>query len=547
MLMLEPCPGAEPGPCTQGPTCWLDGVEHWHTAGPGTMTVPVGWTPGPEATRSPVRSALSRPRVPRIAPPPLPSPTPGLMAGLLGRLPAQSDTAAWGERARAIESLSRWCHAHAARAAVGVRTALELAERASDLPAVVHVEELAAMCLAAETQCSLTAAERRLDNAAALVDTLPRTWAQLAAGQVSVGVALAVAELTAELEPGVRDAVEEQLWPAQLGRTPGEIRRVTRRTVARLDPAALREETRQAAEQRCIEIALHGPHQALGTITITDTALRCHSLYAQLTRLAGPADASGTRSGSGAADVTLDQRRIDALFDAVQAASPTAAGTPGATPATRTSPAWFARCHVQLTIDTPTLLGLADTPATIHTPGVGTTQIPGPLAREAARAAARNGLPVDRLLLDTATGSILQTTRISGRSRSAARAAPTPGSAPPGSAPPGCGTGLPSTPPADTYRPGAALRRHLDTRDPCCAAPGCHQPSHHCDHDHQVPHHHGGPTTAENMAPLCRTHHRAKQHPLVRLNTVLTHTGAPVRTWTYPTGTTTPTTPPDQR
>ncbi|GAB3471107.1 HNH endonuclease signature motif containing protein [Kineococcus endophyticus] len=62
---------------------------------------------------------------------------------------------------------------------------------------------------------------------------------------------------------------------------------------------------------------------------------------------------------------------------------------------------------------------------------------------------------------------------------------------------------------ADVYRPSAALRRFIVARDETCRGPGCVRPAADCDLDHVVPWPEG-PTTAENLQALCRTHHRFK-------------------------------------
>ncbi len=55
-------------------------------------------------------------------------------------------------------------------------------------------------------------------------------------------------------------------------------------------------------------------------------------------------------------------------------------------------------------------------------------------------------------------------------------------------------------------------------RDRHCVFPGCRRGSRACDLDHIEPYvdpDHGGPpgqTHPENLAPLCRRHHRAKTH-----------------------------------
>lgn len=47
-------------------------------------------------------------------------------------------------------------------------------------------------------------------------------------------------------------------------------------------------------------------------------------------------------------------------------------------------------------------------------------------------------------------------------------------------------------------------------RDQHCVFPWCATDARSCDLDHIEPYDEGGPTTPENLAPLCRHHHRAK-------------------------------------
>ncbi|MEV7431431.1 HNH endonuclease [Nocardioides sp. NPDC092400] len=52
-------------------------------------------------------------------------------------------------------------------------------------------------------------------------------------------------------------------------------------------------------------------------------------------------------------------------------------------------------------------------------------------------------------------------------------------------------------------------------RDHHCVFPWCTRPAHttsRVDDDHVIPHSRGGPTATENIAPLCRRHHRVKTH-----------------------------------
>lgn len=51
-----------------------------------------------------------------------------------------------------------------------------------------------------------------------------------------------------------------------------------------------------------------------------------------------------------------------------------------------------------------------------------------------------------------------------------------------------------------------------------CQSPGCMVPAQHCDIDHRQPWP-TGPTTADNLGPLCRRHHTYKGHGLLRWTT----------------------------
>jgi hypothetical protein len=69
----------------------------------------------------------------------------------------------------------------------------------------------------------------------------------------------------------------------------------------------------------------------------------------------------------------------------------------------------------------------------------------------------------------------------------------------------------------------AVLSKALAFRDGVCQAPGCLKPADRCDDDHREPWP-AGSTSGANMWPLCRRHHIAKGHRLLR--------------WVLPDGTT---------
>ncbi len=72
-----------------------------------------------------------------------------------------------------------------------------------------------------------------------------------------------------------------------------------------------------------------------------------------------------------------------------------------------------------------------------------------------------------------------------------------------------------------SYEVPDRLAEQVDLRDGGCVFPWCTRPARNCDHDHVLPHTHGGQTCDCNLAPLCRRHHRLKTHATGWTYTVL--------------------------
>jgi len=62
------------------------------------------------------------------------------------------------------------------------------------------------------------------------------------------------------------------------------------------------------------------------------------------------------------------------------------------------------------------------------------------------------------------------------------------------------------------YTPSRKLRHKVHARTPTCSYWGCRRPAQQCDDDHTVAWDSGGLSCECNLAPLCRRHHRMKQH-----------------------------------
>jgi 5-methylcytosine-specific restriction endonuclease McrA len=97
---------------------------------------------------------------------------------------------------------------------------------------------------------------------------------------------------------------------------------------------------------------------------------------------------------------------------------------------------------------------------------------------------------------------------------------------------------LTAEPAVDQHDPPAAMREQVVLRDSHCVFPSCRRDSRSCDLDHITEYvlpDDGGPpgqTRPDNLAPLCRTHHRAKTHSAWHYKRL--DDGS--YTWTSPTG-----------
>jgi hypothetical protein len=121
---------------------------------------------------------------------------------------------------------------------------------------------------------------------------------------------------------------------------------------------------------------------------------------------------------------------------------------------------------VNLTIDLPTLLGLAENPGQI----AGYGAIPASVARELAADAKWR-----RFITDPITGNLIDYGR-------------------------------------QSYEPPQDLKDFLIARDQTCRFPGCRQSARRSDIDHVQAWDDGGETSAENLGVLCRRHHQLKTH-----------------------------------
>ena len=179
---------------------------------------------------------------------------------------------------------------------------------------------------------------------------------------------------------------------------------------------------------------------------------------------------------------TVDQRRADALMDLLCG---------------RADPP---QVQVQVVVPVETLTGDADTPGWV----LGLGPITAGEARDLARSASASS--VSALIADPETGSLT-----SANER------------------------LLDQPAEPQYRPSRGLDRAVRQRDLNCRFPGCRRSAMGTASDTELDHttpRPMGPTAWDNLAVLCRRHHRLKHSPGWRVE--LAEEG--VMTWTTPTG-----------
>jgi hypothetical protein len=314
-----------------------------------------------------------------------------------------------------------------------------------------RISEFAADEIAARLRISRRAADLKLAIALDLADCLPATRQALLEGRIDLSKARAIADHTANLaDPARRRAVEERVLRRAESQTAPELRRSLLRAVAAVDSAAVVKRHAKARAERFL--ALYPMPDGMAEITALLPADDATVVFNAIEALARCSDAADPRG--------IEARRADALVDLCRSALAPAERAQG-----RNSRRRRRGLRIQVTVAATTLLGLDDQAGELS----GYGPIPAVMAR---RIAADPDATWQRLLTDPVSGVLLD-------------------------------YGI------TVYRPPPSLARHVRARDQVCAFPGCRQPAERCDLDHRE-HFPDGPTSADNLGPLCRHHHRAK-------------------------------------
>lgn len=357
--------------------------------------------------------------------------------------------------------------------------------------------------------------------ATALAERLPGTFRALAAGDIDYPKARTLWHCTDQVSGEVAAEIETLVLPRAPRQTTGELRGKIRRLVKRLDPKAL-QRRREAAERRREVILAEtddGTAQLVGADLPADAA---SAAYGRVSAIAAGLkhDGDGRSIGQLRADVFLALLRgtLTATAPPADTTAPPAPARSGhREPCVGWSGADDAVADVIATTARAELTAL----------GVDLTDPRHPFGPLAVQAAAEV----------TASLSVLRARwglcdHDGSRPGEPGRHASDPEGAGHGNAGTSAQRRFGSREADRRYRAPAPMRRLLEQRDRRCCFPGCRRPVRHCDADHSIPFHAGGPTCPCNLALLCRRHHRLKQAKGWRLD----HLWPGVLLWIGPSG-----------
>lgn len=315
-------------------------------------------------------------------------------------------------------------------------------------------------------------AQSRIDIARTLVNNLPNTCSALATGEISSAHATVIArETAAAIRNGAPDSIifeieQRAITYAEL-HTPGQLAARVRTDIAKFTPEEFEEIASRATSLRRVSCynEADGMSTVVAILPAADAQIVMNSIEAFILRQeqighshsVGELKSAKSNRVDGGVSRTIDQKRADALSaicsNFLSEISETVA--PQRRPLT-----------VNVTIDLPTLLGLAENPGQL----AGYGPIPAAVARELASDAKWK-----RFITEPQTGNLLDFGR-------------------------------------ESYEPPQNLKDFLIARDRTCRFPGCRRSALLSDLDHAESWESGGSTSPDNIGALCRRHHRLKTH-----------------------------------
>lgn len=306
---------------------------------------------------------------------------------------------------------------------------------------------------------SPASAQIKIDIARALTNNLPNTCAALAMGEISTAHAHAIArESVSALNRGLPESVIFEIENRAISyaefHTPSQVGNLVRKVIAERTPREFEEVHQNARELRRVSSfdEPDGMATVIALLPAHEAKTVMNAIEAYILRNPEGDEGKGEEPG-----LSKDMKRADALAAIARGylASTLDQVKPHRRPLT-----------VNVTIDLPTLLGLAENPGEL----AGYGPIPAQVAREIAGDAQWK-----RFITEPITGNLLDFGR-------------------------------------EHYEPPQALKDFLIARDRTCRFPGCRRSASLSDLDHAKSWESGGETSLQNLGALCRRHHKLKTH-----------------------------------
>ena len=408
----------------------------------------------------------------------------------------------------ALERQMSWLQAMMQRAIVAV--AGEEGSKSDDI--FTGVDDAEREDVATALRMSTGTAQIRIDVARTLVNHLPNVCSALAMGEISPAHATVIArESASAIRDGMGPAhiysIEQSALAYAEFHTPTQVANKVRTTIAKLAPEPFEEIAERARDTRRVSCfrEVDGLSTIVAILPAEDAQIVMKAIenfiHAQIANESITLNTQGVKGAGVNADAgvgvnsatsadlandseiqpgqhrSMDMKRADAL---------TSIAAWSLQQSTVDVKLHRRPVTVNVTIDLPTLLGLAENPGQL----AGYGAIPASVAR----ALASDG-KWQRFITDPQTGTLLDFGR-------------------------------------ESYEPPQALVDFLIARDRTCRFPGCRQSAARADLDHAKSWESGGETSAANLGALCRRHHRLKTHGGWKLKS---HSDGAC-TWTSPLG-----------
>jgi hypothetical protein len=338
--------------------------------------------------------------------------------------------------------------------------------------------------LAVVLNCGRVAASKLAHRAWTFRESLPATWAALAAGELDEYRARVLVEVLEHTAPALARRVEARLLPEAASLTAGKLKKWAIALLHELDPDAA--DRRRTAAKRRADVRVHpAPDAGMATLAAdlpTDVAAACHAVVDELAQML-KADGDPRPIG---------QLRTLVLTDLIQR------------PWDDSRPAVTAQLQIIATL--ASLAGRSTEAGEVNGLPITAAHLRELLDRlEALGVRSPDGGSVTLALTDE-DGTLRATTTLDRLRRLAARSCPDHPRA-------GCGCSVLDRPQSkDGYTPTAAQQAFVHVRDRGCRFPTCGQRVGWADADHVIPHAGGGTTDCTNLCCLCRSHHRLKTH-----------------------------------